>query len=214
MNKVSVSDRFEEIAKKVKSKESAFDFNNIVPMPESLNITSGSSVDVGLALIDRNSEEAKRMIAYGWTDKKKRKVNTYEKLVAYLEERDTKEELEKNKKEAQTALDNIKKYGHKDWYSWSIANWGTKWNAYEVIADYGNTFEFQTAWGTPVEVIKALSKMFKSVVFFVQYADEDIGSNCGEYEVKNGEIIFEEEGDRKFANELWGFEDENEDLQD
>lgn len=24
----------------------------------------------------------------------------------------------------------IKKYGYADWYDWSIANWGTKWNAY------------------------------------------------------------------------------------
>ena len=63
---------------------------------------------------------------------------------------------------------NLKDYGHKNWYDWSVANWDTKWNAYscwtleddsfnsiEEIGDIG----FQTAWAPPINVIRELAKL-------------------------------------------------------
>ena len=38
----------------------------------------------------------------------------------------------------------------------------------------------------------------------VEYADEDIGSNCGSYECLNGEVINEQVGDAAFACALKG----------
>ena len=79
------------------------------------------------------------------------------------------------------------RYGRDNWYDWSISNWGTKWNAYDmyVINDY--SMGFNTAWSPPEPVIRALSKMFPDVTVKIQWADEDFGSNCGEIHYKGGE---------------------------
>lgn len=53
----------------------------------------------------------------------------------------------------------LEKYGHSDWYSWSIENWGTKWNCdaqdwmtvenpTEDVASV--TFWFDSAWAPPI----------------------------------------------------------------
>lgn len=70
-------------------------------------------------------------------------------------------------------------------------SWGTKWNAYAQGGD-SNTAEivsFSTAWSHPEPVVKALSIKFPSHEIKVKYADEDTGSNCGSYIVKNGEFV-------------------------
>jgi hypothetical protein len=53
-------------------------------------------------------------------------------------------------------LINTARFGHADWYSWSCANWGTKWNAYDgLVTDTveGDTttlkLRFDTAWSPP-----------------------------------------------------------------
>lgn len=72
----------------------------------------------------------------------------------------------------------FRKCGYISWYDWSVSNWGTKWNAYEVeIIDGG--VKFQTAWSAPHPVIAALAGKFPESEIHHQYADEDIGSNCG-----------------------------------
>ncbi len=51
------------------------------------------------------------------------------------------------------------------WYSWRLANWGTKWDAYEVDIDDSemhNGFEvtFDTAWSPPEEICHAIKEQF------------------------------------------------------
>ncbi|GGY87851.1 hypothetical protein [Shewanella fodinae] len=69
--------------------------------------------------------------------------------------------------------------------------WGTKWNAYNQISEENSEtmVRFDTAWSHPYPVIEALSKKFPDEVISVKYADEDTGSNCGTYSIKNGEIV-------------------------
>lgn len=99
--------------------------------------------------------------------------------------------------------------GLPDWYTWSVDNWGTKWNAYEV-QESENGFIFWTAWSTPELMFIALSNLFPDVTITVYFADEDIGSNCGTLVLTGGECEYTE-GDAEFATELWGWEDyENE----
>jgi hypothetical protein len=47
----------------------------------------------------------------------------------------------------------IEKYGYSDWYSWSVDNWGTKWNcdAQDWSSDGESiTFWFDSAWSPPI----------------------------------------------------------------
>lgn len=83
-----------------------------------------------------------------------------------------------------------KKHGANNWYDWSVNNWGTKWNAYDIEKVDDNTIMFNTAWSMPEPVIKALSKMFPDVKVKIKWADEDFGSNCGEIHYKNGHEIY------------------------
>ena len=86
--------------------------------------------------------------------------------------------------------------GSSDPLDWSTEHWGTKWNATEVIID-----------DKYLEIIS------------VEYADEDLGYNCGSFSVKNGVIIndylntdnVEYEVSRRFACELWGYNPDEED---
>ncbi len=103
-------------------------------------------------------------------------------------------------------------YGADNWYDWRTANWGSKWDC-KSAQDHGAgsmQFEFETPWSTPVEIIKYLSRKFPIAVFQVEYADEDIGHNCGTYHVKDGKIIEEivpEDADR-FSCDVWDFDHE------
>ena len=82
----------------------------------------------------------------------------------------------------------IAKYGYDNWYNWSIANWGTKWNCYDVHAD-SNFVEFDTAWCTPKPLFQALSTMYPEALLTIEYADEDIGYNCGVLTYQNGKLL-------------------------
>lgn len=116
--------------------------------------------------------------------------------------------------------ENEKKYGAGDWYHWRVKNWGTKWNAGEALEHQDNYAEFDTAWSTPEPIIKAMSKKFHAKIR-VRYADEDLGSNCGEYEYTNGHLtyrkVFEGKTDEAvkkrmfdFACDVWGLDPEEE----
>ena len=75
------------------------------------------------------------------------------------------------------------------WFDWSIANWGTKWNAYDaVFGDSGESVTFNTAWSTPMPVLQKLSEMYPDDDISVMYADEDIGSNQGHLKLHAGDV--------------------------
>lgn len=94
------------------------------------------------------------------------------------------------------------------WHEWNVANWGTKWNAYDNVLeddiDGMMRISFDTAWSHPRPVILALSKMFPTETIRVVYADEDLGYNVGAYEIRNGEILKENipEGGSEEAKDL------------
>ena len=79
-------------------------------------------------------------------------------------------------------------YGKKNWYDWSVWNWGTKWNSYSNRFD-GDTLYFHTAWAAPHPVIEKLSEQFPDVRISHRWADEDLGCNCGERDYQDGEIV-------------------------
>lgn len=87
-------------------------------------------------------------------------------------------------------LRNFRKCGFLHRMDFARAQWGTKWNACESVADpEAGTASFETAWSCPRPVLEALSKKFPDDAIEVLFADEDIGSNCGSFTLKAGEYI-------------------------
>lgn len=155
------------------------DFNKILPMPEEL-----SQVVSGFCKI--NGEEARvwREVSQEDGTKVNRGVSP--------------EELQEW----------IRKYGANNWYDWSINNWGTKWNAYAQEDWSTDSFKFDTAWATPALIFEALSTMFPEASFYVEFADEDMGNNCGTLTYSGGELIEEinEADNLRFACEVKGYD--------
>lgn len=79
------------------------------------------------------------------------------------------------------------------WYDWNIANWGTKWNAYETKRVSETVVTFETAWSAPVKVIVALSDRYPIEDIRLRWADEDFGSNVGDVTFKGGLPVIEQE---------------------
>jgi len=185
------------------------DFNKIMPMPESLRITSGSNVDNAINVLTNNMAEFSKMLDWQWV--KELKLKNAEEVKEHISKGLSQESIDEGK----LAIENISKYGYKDWYQWSIANWGTKWNAYDQYIISENEFSFDTAWSMPFPIFEKLSSMFPELTIIVTYADEDIGSNCGRLTFCGGSVIDEyaPEGYEatKFASEVKGW-DMDEDL--
>lgn len=91
------------------------------------------------------------------------------------------------------ALKCLLEYGCFDWYAWSNANWGTKWNACltELGAD-GCSVYFETAWSPVPNLIQALSKKLRCAIY-MEYAEEQFSAFAGEAIFVNGEVVCEEE---------------------
>ena len=80
------------------------------------------------------------------------------------------------------------KYGAVGWYDWNCKYWGTKWDVSDW-AIFHDSLILATAWSHPMEFFIALSKQYPEAVFAVEYADEDLGSNCGCFFYKDGKFL-------------------------
>lgn len=218
--------------------DDVIDFNKIIPMPESLNITSGGYQDEAIIafLTDNCKEELtptirKKIEHYGvknhydidWVTKAYSRTaqtlakNGPSKLYSFSS--GTPRGYEKTLYDAGAIYtSNVDKYGHATWYSWCIDNWGTKWGAYDCSLSKDSktsaTLCFNTAWAAPNYVIDKLAQQNPRLAIHHEWADEDIGYNCGYVEYENGERVaeddFELSSDPKeafnFACEVLGFE--------
>ena len=192
----------DELMLSVKSDESDFDFEKIIPSPESMKIESSTNTDISLAIYEfekaGSDHKLVNYLSYPWA-KAANVKNTLE-LCEYLKKNGRyQEELGK------ITYENIVQYGCKDWYEWNCKYWGTKWNSSDSFSNE-NTISFQTAWSTPYPVIEELSKKYPTIIFTIDYADEDIGSNCGTYKFQNGLLLEDIEGDTVFSCEMWGYD--------
>lgn len=92
---------------------------------------------------------------------------------------------------------NFEKYGHADWYSWRIANWGTKWKESDLYVGQEYTvnevdgtatiaFNFNTAWAPPIEAFDKISKDWPNLLFCIYYEEPGMAF-CGNCIWLNGE---------------------------
>lgn len=166
---------------------SFFDFNALVPAPLEIRDTESSShADIGLLILTLEGIIASgSMFLQSQNDSiallflklnapwlfKERDFPTFKDAANWL------------KTDYPVAVDvgrvswlALAKYGHKDWYSWNIANWGTKWNSYslQIIRQAENEGElvFKTAWSVPHPVISKIREKFPDLKIHLRSWDE------------------------------------------
>ena len=103
---------------------------------------------------------------------------------------------------------------HPDWwYNWNVKNWGTKWNCGEVWHDRDDdspvegktSYNFETAWSPAVPVIHALSGLFPTLSIAHRYCEGGMGF-AGEVMYHAGNEILRQEYDGdtdKFPDDAW-----------
>jgi len=173
------------------SEERPFDFNKLVPMPESLDVESGSSndLDIYYYLSEKLSIPVEEMKKHSltmlllsnhfsteWIDE------IYKRIVKRIKAGEY-----PNYETGRTLVDNWKKYGAKTWYEWCNKNWGTKWNAFEVCWNE-NSIEFTTAWRAPEPIFKKMCEDFpgSELLFTCEYEE----GYTAIYEEQNGKLKF------------------------
>ena len=186
----------------------SIDFNKLIPMPPELDIEVSSRTDRGLKAYKDFIE------VYTFNGKKEDfdLLNIPEKSEqAFLRVRPDIDRAAWDL--GRQAFQNEQKHGAATWYKWRIRNWGTKWNAYgyeDGVHFDGKSLRFLTAGSPPQPVIAKLSEMYPDLDFVHQWADEDIGYNCGEVEYHNGvpdgEFFPVGQEAEDYANSLWGFD--------
>ena len=90
--------------------------------------------------------------------------------------------MEKKRAAAKQYKHNMDTYGHLTWYTWCVANWGTKWDvfpdleslpeisSYQSTANHGSwTYSFDTAWAPPKAWLLETSERFPTLQFLLEY---------------------------------------------
>lgn len=176
-----------EAVKSDKYGRGSIDFNKLVPRPSSLDIEAGSNTYEGLKAYKGFIEVYKLK---GKVTKKELLTIPEEKEKIFLTMRN--DIPMKQWELGRAAYRNLLQYGAPTWYEWDIQNWGTKWNAYgyEEGADYSQSKElrFDTACSAPHPILKKLSQRYPDIEITHEWADEDIGINCGRRKYLAGEI--------------------------
>lgn len=157
----------------ISSEDTKFDFNKLIPMPESLKVDAGSTSDLAYAYYYIKTLNRLPERSY-YKDN-----NEVVKRVEENKSLSTEEMLEFGK----ILYDNKEKYGATTWYDWCCGKWGTKWNACDAEVTC-NTLIFNTAWSFADPVMQKLAELCSNhrVSFEGVWADEDLGNNAGEFE--------------------------------
>lgn len=83
--------------------------------------------------------------------------------------------------------------GHRDWYGWCNANWGTKWNALslDVVEEAPGRlhFTFETAWSAPQPIFERMAAEFPEITFLLVGFEDMWGfAYRGEYKAGSGTL--------------------------
>lgn len=189
----------ESVVKDLCGPEGNVDFNRIVPMPELLQgdsamplIEDWARFSLGLMTVQDlqptgiDAAEAFKDGDYGAASAVLKRQN----MIQRLQEGPYIKDMEPDRFELFLKyLRALYEYGHANWYSWSVENWGTKWNAYRTEHIEPGLVRFETAWSAPIPVIDALSRNHADAEIRLRWADEDFGCNVGDVTVRNAEIV-------------------------
>lgn len=90
------------------------------------------------------------------------------------------------------------KFTGRNWYDWNVTNWGTKWDACHTYISSGSSdldasISFETAWGIPEPIFKAIAEQHPELTFQI-WSEEEQGWGA-EYHAENGELSLIKEWD-------------------
>ena len=175
------------------------DFDTVIPMPDILKgesaegmIEDWASIALGITTIASLSQrhehpaEAFKRGDFGSASKALHQSNVIRMLQDGPYPKDFTDERFETLIRYMRAL---RKFGHANWYEWSIENWGTKWNAYDVKRVSETVVRFNTAWSAPTKIIAALAKKHPDEIIRLRWADEDNGANTGDVTVRGEDVI-------------------------
>lgn len=174
------------IVKLARCDEKLFDFEGIVPMPKTLQITCGSSTDHGFEVLYGDWKSVAT-----WLSKHREvpaeEMKSREELIALIESEPDKFRLSVSLEAGRQAKANLDRFGHKTWYSWRVEHWGTKWNTDEgldvSVTETSIAVSFDTAWSPPIPVIASLCERFPGITLQLRYYEPGMcygGTVCGE----------------------------------
>ena len=174
----------DEFIRTAKSKKSCLDVENFIPMPKSLREATSGSEDV---LYDIWYGDISVVDGYQWIPKGIK--GNREKLKTFF-----RKQYPDADKKADQYKHNVDTYGHKTWYSWAIASWGTKWGICNPILEErprSLLYTFESAWSPVVPVVLKMSNLFPELTFSLKYWEEGCGFE-GKVILKNGAILTDE----------------------
>ena len=142
-----------------------FSFNGIKPMPDDLNIEIHLGIESAVRHALNLNSKSDDDLLFAMEMNARSKVKPLEFSANHWDH-------------YMQCLQNYRDHGAVYWHDWSVQNWGTKWDAYEVSV-IDNCIEFQTAWGPVIELILTAGSKIEYLDLRYEFADEDIGYNCG-----------------------------------
>lgn len=202
------------------------DFNKVYPMPEELNITSGSDTNTGMGW---------------WIYNNRRELPPEERLNPELSDEDYDhvkgicetstfmsiidpstgeinpkyiDPSEEIKKLGIQAVNNIINYGAPTWYEWRRLNWGTKWNSCDPgYSDDPHVIKYTTAWSPAYGVIEELSRSYPEVKFSIVGADEGFPQTFEFVTFQDGEVVASYDiaptSEESVWADIWGYDDDD-----
>lgn len=181
----------------VKSVDSVFDFNQLIPMPASLDIESGSRIsECVLEYLNAanpsnlNSDPSipkTDAVSFANMITALNNVNAFDRINGL--DTHTLQEPITNIKQAEYGkiyVENLINYGHMTWYGWRCEHWNTKWNACDPEYKDDHTIAFSTAWSPAVPIIRKLAELNPNVKITFEFYEEFIGASAGVFEYENG----------------------------
>ena len=92
------------------------------------------------------------------------------------------------------ALSGNKDTEYSSWYTWRLANWGTKWDVSDLLiaeGDYGITLNYQTAWSPINDFWDKVAQEYPDLRFDERYLEEGMAF-IGQVIREGGERIVDE----------------------
>lgn len=212
---------FKDLLTKDKGGNICFDFNKIIPMPESLNIICGTETDHCMEIYltsvnpavdyfgDKKLDRAEFLSILEKVNSNKRarhpsittlsleEIHQISKNISLrygFSEENKHATLPEILEYGKQAIDNILTYGYRDWYDWRCAHWGTKWNACSTQIPGPGIAEvyFDTAWSPVNHLILELAARNPDCRFNYEFAEEQAGYFAGRLEYESGVEIKQE----------------------